>query len=214
MAKFFDESRVASRFAFSETVFALNNSLVRLSRVIGAELSPATTPAIDEKLFNVLNSCKSAPYVLFRQSQNRLTMAVCTKYFIVDARTLTSFELRICKATQPAILLAVRMTHRTFGADFGPSSFAHALLRHSIARIRWKWSDSMIVNCRASSTGEISSRRIERPLGTRGMSGAGGDSRPPDTVLLGPSPPEVRCGSANVLSQNMRLTRLITRLDN
>lgn len=174
-------------------------------------MSPATTPAIEEKLFNVLSSCKSAPYVLVRQK--RLTMAVCTKYFIVDARTLTSFELKICNATQPAILLAVRMTHRTFGADFGPSSFAHALFRHSIARIRWKWSDSMIVNCRANSTGDISSRRIDRPLGTRGMSGAGGDRRPPDTVLLGPSPPEVRCGSANLLSQNVRLTRLITKLD-
>jgi hypothetical protein len=90
------------------------------------------------------------------------------------------------------------MTHRTFGADFGPSSFAHALLRHSIALIRWKWSDSIIVNCLASSTGEMSSRRIDRPLGTRGMSGAGGDRRPPDTARLGPSPPVVRCLSVSI----------------
>jgi hypothetical protein len=131
-----------------------------------------------------------------REGERTPTIAVWTKYFMVEALTLTSFELKICNATHPAIRLAVRMTHRTFGADFGPSSFAHALLRHSIARIRWKWSDSMIVNCLASSTGAISSKRIGRPLGTRGMSGAGGERRPPETVRRGPSVPDVRYLSA------------------
>jgi len=72
------------------------------------------------------------------------------------------------------------------------------LLRHSIALIRWKWSDSIIVNCLASSTGEMSSRRIDLPLGTRGMRGAGGDKSPPDTARLGPSPPVVRCYLASI----------------
>jgi len=58
----------------------------------------------------------------------------------------------------------------------------------------------MIVNCLASSTGEISSRRIVRPLGTRGMRGAGGERRPPDTARLGPSPPVVRCLSVSMSS--------------
>lgn len=47
---------MASKFAFRDAVFALNSSLVRFNRVIGAELSPATTPAIDEKLFRFRSS--------------------------------------------------------------------------------------------------------------------------------------------------------------
>jgi hypothetical protein len=56
----------------------------------------------------------------------------------------------------------------------------------------------MIVNCLASSTGEMSSRRIDRPLGTRGIRGAGGERSPPDTARLGPSPPVVRYWSAPI----------------
>lgn len=56
----------------------------------------------------------------------------------------------------------------------------------------------MIVNCLASSTGEMSSRRIDRPLGTRGMRGAGGERSPPETARLGPSPPVVRCLLASI----------------
>ena len=71
------------------------------------------------------------------------------------------------------------------------------------------------MNCLASSTGEMSSRRIDRPLGTRGMRGAGGERSPPDTALLGPSPPVVRCHSASVyISRERGLTRLVTRFDN
>jgi hypothetical protein len=73
----------------------------------------------------------------------------------------------------------------------------------------------MIVNCLASSTGEMSSRRIDRPLGTRGMRGAGGERSPPDTARLGPSPPDVRYSSVSMQVQIIgRLTRLVTRLDN
>lgn len=114
-------------------------------------------------------------------------MAVWTKYFMMLARTLTSFELRIWSATHPAMRFAVRITQRTLGAALGPSSLAQALLRHSIALIRWKWSDSIMVNWRASSTGEMSKRRILRPPGTRGRSGAGGESRPPETIRRGAS---------------------------
>jgi len=111
---------------------------------------------------------------------------------MVAARILTSFEPKIWRATQPAILLAVRITQRTLGADLSPSSFAQALFKHSIALIRWKWSDSIIVNCLASSTGEMSKSRIGLPLGTRGTSGAGGDSNPPEAVRRGPSAPDAR----------------------
>jgi hypothetical protein len=57
-----------------------------------------------------------------------------------------------------------------------------------------------MVNCLASSTGEMSSRRIDRPLGTRGIRGAGGDRSPPETARLGPSPPVVRCLSVSLSS--------------
>lgn len=50
----------------------------------------------------------------------------------------------------------------------------------------------MMVNCRASSTGEISRSRILRPLGTRGSRGAGGERKPPENVRLGPSGSAVR----------------------
>jgi hypothetical protein len=73
----------------------------------------------------------------------------------------------------------------------------------------------MIVNCLASSTGEISSRRIDRPLGTRGMRGAGGERSPPDIARLGPSPPDVRYLSVSIqVSLCGGLTRRVTRLDN
>jgi hypothetical protein len=80
----------------------------------------------------------------------------------------------------------------------------------------------MIVNCLASSTGEMSSRRIDRPLGTRGMRGAGGERSPPETARLGPSPPVVRYISVSVsssflsmlVSRERRRTRLVTRFDN
>jgi hypothetical protein len=68
----------------------------------------------------------------------------------------------------------------------------------------------MIVNCLASSTGEMSSRRIDRPLGTRGMRGAGGDKSPPDTARLGPSPPVVRCLSVSLYSSF--LSMLVLRM--
>ena len=54
--KFFVESSVESKSALSAIVLWFNMSLVRFSRVTGAELRPAAMAAMDEKLFKFLNS--------------------------------------------------------------------------------------------------------------------------------------------------------------
>ena len=153
---------------------------------------------MDEKLFRLRSSCKRGSTSRPRHHANwiALTMAIWTKCFMTLALCFGSLLLRQFVPTQPDKIFAVRITLLTFGAVLFPSSLFQFLFRHSEGWTRWKKPDSRIVSCRAISSGAMSRIFISRPGGTRGIRGAGGESRPPDTMRRCTSGSPLRCGGS------------------